>query len=505
MTAGGEAVAIRSTRWQAAGVKRQRLTRWLVTLPLLCAVAAAPASDTDDGPKPRRPHIVVFIADDLSWHDIGPYGASDVRTPHLGKLATESLRFTQVIATSPTCTPSRCSIYTGLYPFRNGAHANHSLIREGVRALPGYLKELGYRVVLAGKTHIGPREQFGFELLKGSNVMPPGKKHVLWTDLDTSVVDEFLASHDKSKPLCLIVCSHSPHVYWPEDGGKAYDPAKIQLPPYLVDTPETRAMRSRYYADVTWMDKQVGDLTASLARHGYDDHDAGTVLMFTSDQGAQWPFAKWTLYDGGVRVPLIVRWNGRVKPGTTSDALVSLADLLPTVLQAAGGDTASLAKGIDGRSFLPVLLGDKADHHDAVFATHTGDKNMNRSPARCVRTARYKYILNLLPDAPFKSHISDAEGADGRTYWRSWERLAETDPRAKLVVERYRHRPAEELYDIQVDPYEQRNLAADPAHAAELERLRARLRDWRVGQGEDLDKVAMPEDARTGPLPYAGE
>src|SRR5215203_4140526 len=114
--------------------------------------------------------------------------------------------------------------------------------------------------------------------------MPPGKKHVLWTDLDTSVVDQFLASHEKSKPLCLIVCSHSPHVYWPEETAKAYDPAKIKLPPYLLDTPETRAMRCKYYGDVSWMDKQLGDVTASLARHGYDDakNGVGTLLMFTS-------------------------------------------------------------------------------------------------------------------------------------------------------------------------------------------------------------------------------
>jgi uncharacterized sulfatase len=226
--------------------------------------------------------------------------------------------------------------------------------------------------------------------------------------------------------------------------------------------------------------------------------------MFTSDQGAQWPFGKWTLYDAGVRVPLIVRWAGRAKAGTTSDALVSLADLLPTMVDMAGGNADALARDVDGRSFLPVLTGEKADHHEAVFATHTGDKQMNRSPARCVRTGRYKYILNLLPGAPFKSHISDAEDADGRIYWRTWERLAETDAAAKQAVQRYRHRPAEELYDVQADPYEQRNLASEPAHAAELQRLRRRLRDWRLQQGEDLEKVAMPEDARTGPLPYAG-
>ena len=467
-------------------------------LPRLFFAAAALLVSAGTLSATPRPHLVLFVADDFTATDCGPYGATDVKTPHLDRLAKQSLRFTRAFAASPTCTPSRCSLFTGLYPFRNGAHANHSLIREGVRTLPHHLKQLGYRVVLAGKTHIGPRDQFDFEYLKGSNVMPPGKKHVLWTDLDTKVVDELLASHERSKPLCLIVCSHSPHVYWPEDPGP-YDPNTVRLPPNLLDTPATREARSRYYADVTWMDKQLGDVVTSLARHGYGN-DA--VLMFTADQGAQWPFSKWTLYDAGVRVPLLVRWPGRIKPGTSTDALVSLVDVLPTLTQIVGGADAIPAK-LDGRSFLPVLLGETSTHHDAVFATHTGDKQMNRSPVRCVRTGRFKYILNLLPDAPFKSHISDAAAADGRTYWASWERRAERDPRAKQLVDRYRHRPAEELYDVQADPFEQHNLAGDPSHAAELERLRMLVREWRVRQGEDLTKVAMPEDGRSGPLPYA--
>src|SRR5207249_4403722 len=113
-------------------------------------------------------------------------------------------------------------------------HANHSIINDGVRTLPAFMKELGYRVVLAGKSHIGPREAFAFEYLTNSNIMPAGKNHVLWTDLNTAAVDGLLASHDRNQPLCLIVCSHSPHVYWMDNAG--FDPAKIKLPPYLLDT-----------------------------------------------------------------------------------------------------------------------------------------------------------------------------------------------------------------------------------------------------------------------------
>src|SRR5687768_11138079 len=171
------------------------------------ARAPAPSIST----AATRPHVVLFLADDFSWHDSGPYGNRDVRTPHLDRLAREGMRFDAAFAASPTCTPSRSALYTGLYPFRNGAHANHSLVHDEVRTMPHRLKELGYRVVLAGKTHIGPRAAFPFEYLPGSNVMPPGKNHVLWTDLDTGAVDRMLQAHDRKQPLCLVVCSHSPH------------------------------------------------------------------------------------------------------------------------------------------------------------------------------------------------------------------------------------------------------------------------------------------------------
>ena len=215
----------------------------------------------------RRPHVVLFIADDYTWYDCGAYGARDIRTPNVDRLARGGMRFELAFAASPTCTPSRSAIYSGLYPFRSGAHANHSLVNDGVRTMPHYLRELGYRVVLAGKTHVGPRERFPFEYLKDSNVMPAGKNHVLWTDLNTGAVDALLAGHDREKPLCLVVCSHSPHVYWPENEG--YEAGKIALPPGMLDTPETRAVRCRYYTDVTHMDRQVGQVLDSLEKHGF--------------------------------------------------------------------------------------------------------------------------------------------------------------------------------------------------------------------------------------------
>lgn len=466
---------------------------------LLIPAALAISSPAWAGPQSApagldRPHIVLFIADDYSWHDCGPCGAGDVRTPHLDRLAEEGMRFECAFAASPTCTPSRSAIYTGLYPFRNGSHANHSLVKDGLRTWPHYMQDLGYRVVIAGKTHIGPRPVFPFEYLEDSNIMPPGKKHVLWTDLNTKAVDRLLAQHERSRPLCLIVCSHSPHVFWPENEG--YDPLRITLPPYLVNTPETRASRCRYYTDVSWMDKQVGEVRDSLKARGYADR---TLFMFTADQGAQWPFAKWNLYDAGIRVPLLAYWPGRIAPASKTRALVSLIDLLPTVIAAAGGDP---PQDIDGLSFLPVLPGQSKCVREEVFASHTGDKEINRAPMRCIRTERYKYILNLAPEIPYETHISKSEDRDN--YWTSWLRLAERDRNAAAVIERDQHRPAEELYDVQADPFELKNLAGNPAHSEALAKLREKLKQRRLQQGEDLNRVTMPKDARYGELRYAG-
>jgi uncharacterized sulfatase len=454
-------------------------------------VSAAPAGA-------GKPNIVLFVADDLTWHDIGPYGSPDVRTPHLNELAPQCMKFERAFAASPTCTPSRSAIYTGLYPMRNGAHANHSLIKEGVETLPVYLKRLGYRVVIAGKTHIGPREEFPFEYLADSNVMPPGKHELLWTDLNTAAVDKLLKENDPEKqPLCLIVAAHSPHVFWlPNDG--SYDPKGIHLPPYFVDTPLTRKVRCDYYTDVTHMDEQVGDVLASLEKYHYAEN---TMFVFTADQGAQWPFSKWELYDAGIHVPLLVRWPGHVKAGTTAGTMVSLIDLLPTFVEAAGGEA---PEGIDGKSILPVLADAGARHRDEVYAAHTGDKVMNHAPMRCVRTAKYEYIRNLRPDIPYTTHIT-AAGKDGKGYYAQWMHKAEHDPAAKALVEHYGGiKPAEELYDLGKDPFELTNVAGDPAYAEPLAELRKKLNEWRLQQGEDLNKAPMPDDARTGELKYAG-
>lgn len=429
------------------------------------------------------PNVVVFVADDLGAYDIGPYGNRVVRTPNLDGLAKDALLFNRAFASSPTCSPSRASLYSGLMPFRNGAHANHAGIQQGVRTLPVFLQALGYKVAIAGKSHIGPVDLFPFERIHHSNVPEPGHEGegVLWTDLNMAPVDEWISNASKGQePFMLVVADHSPHVYWPEETD--YDPSALDVPSIHVDTDDTRKARAQYYADISKMDANVGKLLASLDRNGLAEN---TVVIFTSDQGPQLPFAKWNLYDYGIQVPLLVRWPGTAAKGAETDALVSLVDVLPTIVEIAGGTAPKEGAEIDGRSMLPLLRGEVSQFRDAVFASHTGDRMMNQTPMRMIRTARYKYILNLAPEVTYTTHI-DKSGVVGygEEYWPSWRQRSFEDSLSAAILWRYHNRPTEELYDIRQDSDETHNLAADPHYQSLLEDLRARVAEWRQEQGD---------------------
>ncbi len=437
-----------------------------------------------------KPNLVLYVSDDHTATDCGAYGSTDVRTPNIDRLAREGLRFRQAFAGSPTCMPSRAVLYTGLMPFRNGAHANNlpgqSQCRPAVRSLPHYLTDLGYRVAQAGKTHFAPKEVFPFQRIENSETPEPGfeSRPALHMDLNVAAVESWLARVPTNEPFCLVVCDHSPHVVWPEKA--TYDPAALTVPPNHVDTPELRKSRARYYTDIAKLDANLGRVLRALENHGFASN---TVLIYTTDQGAQWPFAKWGLYDQGLRVPFIVRWPGRISAGGVSDALISLVDVTPTLVELAGGHP---SPDLDGRSFLGVLEARTNAHRDVIFATHSQDGRMNLSPMRCIRNARYKYILNLSPENEYTTHMDKAKDHDGgREYWDSWVGEAASSLRAAAVLQRYHWRPREELYDTQLDPYEVHNLASDPAYADLKQDLAGRLAAWRREQN----------DSKTGPDP----
>ncbi len=422
-----------------------------------------------------RPNIVVFITDDQSQLDGEPYGSKEVRTPKMTRLASEGMKFTHAFVASPACGPSRTALLTGLWPARNGAEPNHMPKRAGVASLPPVLRALGYEVGAIGKVaHNTYAKDHGFDFIEGPN---PGFS-------ETSAVAKFLTTRDRSKPLCLFVGTRHPHAPWSANDG--YDPAALTLPPTHVDTPVTRTQRAQYVTDVTKADTLLGEVRALVREKIPGD----TLFVYTSDHGAQWPFAKWTLYDAGIRVPLIIVWPGRIKPGVTNDALVCWPDLLPTFIELVGGQVPS---GLDGQSFAGILRGTTTTHRERVFTTHSGDGDYNVYPSRSVRTRDWKYIRNLHPEFQRHSHVTRVDSDTvGNVYWKTWLAAARTSPAAAAIVGRFTEQPAEELYDLTVDPHEQHNLAADSRHVDRLASLRAELTAWMKQQGDQGTVFGQP-------------
>ncbi|QDV33244.1 sulfatase family protein [Tautonia plasticadhaerens] len=437
----------------------------IVALPLILQPSASLGAE-------GRLDIVVFLADDLSLVDCSPFGGEDIRTPNMERLAAEGITFTRAFVSSPSCAPSRASLLTGLDPMRNGAMLNHSRPRPELQTWPDFFRALGYETVAIGKTaHYAQVTDYGFDYTS----------HYRYHE-DDCVAAALSWLEDRNtepgrRPLCLIVGTNWPHVPWPVE--TPYSLGEMTIPPVHLDLPATRQARARYAAAVSRADRDLGLIYDSASRHLGPE----TLFLFTSDHGAQFPFGKWNLYDYGVRTPLIVAWPGRVEPGSRTEAMVGWIDLLPTLLDAAGG---SPPADLSGRSFLEVLLGTRDEHRDHIFLTHSGDGTMNRYPMRSVRTGRWKYIRNLDPDSEHHTHI-DQGGGDriGNLDWEAWEQAAKVDPAAEAIVGRYHRRPPEELYDLEADPWEQRNLAEETALAGILDSLRADLDAWMADQGDE--------------------
>jgi len=356
---------------------------------------------------------------------------------------------------------------TGLMPARNGAEPNHAQPRADIKKLPAYLKELGYEVVAFGKVgHYNQTADYGFDLVKHTNYHE---------DIAVPAALEWLRHRQSTKPLALFVGCNWPHVPWPQTA-EGHKPQELTIPETHVDTPATRRFRGKYYAAIGRMDSDLG-LIYDAAQDKF-----GTNLFFLhfADQGAQWPFGKWCLYDDGIRTPMIAVWPGHIMPGTRTSAMVSLVDVLPTLVAVGGGKA---PENLDGKSFEKVLLGQTDHFRDYIFSTHSGDGKMNVYPSRSVRDERWKYILNLHPEFKFTSHVTEVAGEDGN-YWNSWVQKANSNPEAAEKVRRYQERPREELYDLVSDPLEKHNLAGTPDADKVVQKMRGLLENWMKEQGD---------------------
>jgi N-sulfoglucosamine sulfohydrolase len=423
----------------------------------------------------EQPNLVFIIADDCTYLDMEVYGGQ-AKTPNLMRLAQEGMQFSRCFQAAPMCSPTRHNIYTGIYPVKSGAWPNHTCVYPGTRSIAHYLKQADYRVALSGKTHIAPRESFPFEYSGEFRSADPAQP-----DPYPSIEKLIVESKAAETPFCLFACSNEPHTPYTKGDPTPYVPESLVLPPSFVDTTQTRNAYSKYLAEISFFDAQCGAILALLDKY---DLATNTLVMVVSEQGSGFPFAKWTCFELGLASGMIVRWPGKVKPGGRSNALVEYCDVTPTFLEAAGLPTPAT---MDGRSFLPVLLGQCTEHKTYTYGIHTTRGIGNGSEVFGIRscgTKTYRYIRNLHPWAAFKNVVT-RPGGDKADFWMSWMAKAKAgDLHAKRMTYKYHHRPVEELYDVKSDPHCLNNLIDDTRLSMLKLELSNKLDQWMASQGD---------------------
>ncbi|MBL9206254.1 MAG: sulfatase, partial [Opitutaceae bacterium] len=317
-----------------------------------------------------RPNFVLIIGDDISAADLGCFGNTGVRTPHLDRLARESLRFTRAYVTATSCSPSRCSMLTSRYPHNLEAAAElHGALAGGVALFPQLLRESGYYTAHAGKAHFGTQANNGVQRVvgpaeaafevSGDGEPVPGKGgyggEEQWL--------QRLRNRPTDRPFFFWLAAHDAHRIWDaDDFAGRHTPADVTVPPELVDTSETRQDLASYYDEIHRLDHHVGQVVEELRRQGVLEQ---TVILFLSDQGRPFPRAKTQVYEAGVLTPLIIRLPQALGDPGVVDALVSSIDLGPTVLELAGIARPASFQGV---SLTPLFRNPRASVRDFVFA-----------------------------------------------------------------------------------------------------------------------------------------
>lgn len=455
----------------------------LLALATTVRVTIGPAAQTPAAQA--RPNIVWISNEDMSPR-LGVYGDATARTPVLDRLARESVRYTRAFTTAPVCAPSRAAIITGMYQTSIGAQ--HMRTTEDrvpelpgpylavppfyVKAFPEYLRAAGYYTSNRAKTDY----QFGVPF-------------TIWDDLGRNA--HWRNRADKNQPFFSVFnieVTHESQIFpsSPARKGKRLvtDPATLLVPPYYPDTSAVREELARVYDNIADMDTQVGEILKQLQDDGLADN---TIVFYWSDHGDGVPRAKRSLYDSGLRVPLMIRWpkglGSTLTPGSVRDELVSFIDLAPTVLSLAGME---IPTHLQGRALLGPAAGDSPEF---VFAARDR-MDIEYDMMRSARDTQFLYIRNFSPDLPYAGHIIYRnQSAIMQELFRLQAERKLTGPATLWMRTR---RPAEELYDTRADPHQIHNLSADAAHRERLARMRQAVIEW-MARTNDQGLINEPE------------
>ncbi|MCF0197446.1 MAG: sulfatase, partial [Bacteroidaceae bacterium] len=347
------------------------------------AAVALAAGTTVWAQADKRPNIVVIIADDLGTNELGCYGGQNISTPHIDRLAREGVMLTNNFASMAVSVPIRASLYTGLYPQHSGVYQNHKSTYAGTRTVTHYLGDLGYRVGRAGKNHpVGQPVIYDFEKVPGFVEQCTASHPKVSTP---EGLREFV-NRDKKQPFCLFVCSIHSHAPWDAGDPTEFNPDSLHLPPNCVDNTVTRNHFCNYLGEIRLLDNEVGMTMRVLEESGQLDN---TLVIFLGEQGPQMPFGKWTCYRYGQHSAFIARYPRQIKAGTVSDALVQYEDILPTLIDFAGGKP---VEGLDGTSALNILRGEGKEIRQWAYGMHNNIPEGPAYPIRSIQDKRYKLI-----------------------------------------------------------------------------------------------------------------
>jgi N-sulfoglucosamine sulfohydrolase len=435
----------------------------------------------------KKPNVLLIVSED-NGPELGCYGDLYARTPHLNRLAAEGVRFATAWVPYSVCSPSRACFLTGRYPHRNGqlGLATHKFaMYEKWPNLFSLLKSAGYRTALLGKIHVNPTSAFPLDRhWNPSSAISFGKRDVRRIAVEAG---KFIRAGDA--PFVMSV--NYPDAHYPlhrQLNGLPTFPqtaADVKTLPWIgVDNERLRKHVADYYNCLSRLDTGVGLLLEELARSGKADN---TIVIYLGDHGAQFSRGKTSVYEAGLRVPFIVRWPGHAKAGHVATELVSSLDILPTVLQATNVKPPA---GLDGRALQPLLEGRFVKWREHLFAHKMGAAAHFYYPQVAIRDARYKLIASPLrrPNPPAQIY-TDNSGVFFIAGTRKDE-VAAASPLIQKAYATYHNPPPVELYDLQTDPHEFKNLANDPKHAAVQKRLHARLREWQRDTGDPLADAA---------------
>ena len=459
--------------------------------------ALAPAALVGQGAAPAsRPNILLVLSDDHSAEFLGAAGNPVIRTPNLDRFASQGMRLDRMFTSAPQCVPSRAALLTGRSPVAVRMGRFTAPLPMDVRTFAEDLRDAGYFTgvcrrnhhldgAASGKLSAGIFQKHGLQTMR---------RRMDYVDISapaqtTARVNEFFDKKPAERPFFLWVNFNDPHHPWDSNAiPQPHDRKRIPVPRYLPDLPGVREDLGRYYDEITRMDGEFQSVIEILERRGFTDN---TLVFFMGDNGFPMPHGKGTLYDPGLNVPCLIRWPGRIRPGSVSDALASGEDVGPTFLEAAGLPVPAV---MSGRSFLGTLQGRTGGEREYVFGarlthgnrpfkeattTHTFDLS------RMVRSSRYKLIYNCTPHMQYSPVDSYTE--------RSWLEMTDAHLWGRLPAAfsraYYGARPVLELYDLEADPAELENLAGKPALASVERRLLEALQEKMI---LDWDFLPLP-------------